>query len=45
MSKNIYLAEEEADEIIYLMRNFLKNHKEEDYKKLKYHVFFTIIEE
>ncbi|WP_291580349.1 ArsR/SmtB family transcription factor [Clostridium sp. UBA6640] len=45
MSKSIYLAEEEVDEIIYLMRNFLKNHKEEDAKKLKYHSFFTIIEE
>ena len=45
MNKNIYLTEEDVDEIIELMKDFFKNHKEEDSKKLKYHSFFTIIEE
>lgn len=45
ISKNIYLAEEDVDEIIYLIRSFLKNHKKEDYRKLNYNIFFTIIED
>ncbi|WP_461612398.1 ArsR/SmtB family transcription factor [Clostridium sp. Marseille-QA1073] len=45
IKKNIYLTEGEADEIIELMKSFFKNHKQKDSKKLKYHSFFTIIEE
>lgn len=45
INKDVYLTEEEAEEIIELMKSFFKKHKEEDSKKLKYHSFFTIVRE
>lgn len=43
ITNNLYLTEEEANEIMVLMESFFKKHKVEDTKKIKYHSFFTII--
>lgn len=42
-TNNLYLTEEEVNEIMALMESFFKKHKEEDAEKIKYHSFFTII--